>query len=58
METKLYISLAIKRLNVENSYCNCKKTKTTSDAKPTICISSTNEMKTQVRWAVVIGQKA
>ncbi len=30
---------------------------TTSDARPTICVPSSNEGKTQVRWVVVIGWK-
>jgi hypothetical protein len=34
------------------------KTKTTFDAKPIICISSTNEMKTQVRWVGIVNQRA
>jgi len=33
------------------------KTKTTFDAKPTICISSTNEMKTQVGWVGIVNQR-
>jgi hypothetical protein len=38
-----------KSLNVQNFYCNCKKTGTTSYVRPTICVSSTNKGKTQVR---------
>ncbi len=33
-------------LSAENSSCNCKKIRTTFDARPIICISSTNEGKT------------
>jgi hypothetical protein len=34
-----------------------KKTSTTSEVGPTICISSTNEEKTQVWWVATIGLK-
>ncbi len=44
-------------LNVENFCCNCKKIITTFNAGPTICISSVNKRKTQVRWVVVVGGK-
>ncbi len=36
----------IKSLNVENSYYNHKKIKTTSNAEPTICVSVANKGKT------------
>jgi hypothetical protein len=42
--------------NAKNPYSNCKKTITTSDAKPTICVSSTNEGKTQVGWVAIVWQ--
>jgi len=32
--------------NAQNYCCNCEKTRTTSYARPTICISSTNKGKT------------
>jgi hypothetical protein len=48
----------IKNSNVENSCCNHKKIGTTFDAKPTICVSSTNKGKTQVGWATTIGWRA
>jgi hypothetical protein len=44
--------------NAQNFCCNSKKTKTTSYARSSICISSINERKTQVRWVIVIGPKA
>jgi hypothetical protein len=47
---------ALKALMLKSHVVIIKK-KTTSNAKPTICISSTNEMKTQVRWTIVIGQR-
>ncbi len=43
-----------KSLNAINSSCNHKKG-TTSKAWPTMCISSTNEGKTQVGWSITIG---
>jgi hypothetical protein len=36
----------IKNPNVENSSCNCKKTRTTFDVGFTICVSFSNEGKT------------
>jgi hypothetical protein len=44
-------------LNVENSYCNHKKTRTTSDVKPTICISFANKGKTQVRVVAILRRR-
>ncbi len=43
--------------NAQNSCCNCKIKRTMSYARPIICVSSTNEGKTQVRWDVVIGRR-
>jgi hypothetical protein len=43
--------------NVTNFAYNCKKTSTTSEGGPTICISSTNEKKTQVGHVASIGLK-
>ncbi len=43
--------------SAKNSSCNCKKIRTTFDARPIICISSTNEGKTQVKWAVIVRWK-
>jgi hypothetical protein len=40
--------------NAQNFCSNCRKTKITFDAKPTICVSSANEKKTQVGWAIAI----
>ncbi len=59
METKLHILLvALKALgNPNNSSCNHKNVKTTSNVGPIICVSSTKEGKTQVGWVVTIGQK-
>jgi hypothetical protein len=58
METKLHISLiALKALTLKNSYNNHKKVGTTSNAKPIIYISSTNERKTLVGWVASIRQK-
>jgi len=55
METKLHTSLvALKALMLKNSCSNCKKVGTTSNAKPIIYISFTNERKTQVGWVVSI----
>jgi hypothetical protein len=34
-----------------------KKTRTTSNVKPIICVSPTNEIKTQIGWVVVQGKK-
>ncbi len=34
--------------NANNSYCNCKNTKTTSNAGPNICVSFIKKRKTQV----------
>ncbi len=47
----------IKSPNAQNYCCNCKKTGSTSYARPTICISSTNKGKTQVQWVIVLGEK-
>jgi hypothetical protein len=47
----------IKSHNVKKFSYNRKKTGITFDARPAICVSSTNERKTQVKWVVVIGQK-
>jgi len=33
------------------------KRETTFDARPIICVSSTKEGKTQIRWAIIIGRK-
>jgi hypothetical protein len=44
-------------LNAKNSCYNCKKIRTTSNARPTICISSTNERKRQIGWTLDIGQR-
>jgi hypothetical protein len=46
-----------KNFNAENYYSNCKKTRTTSNGRPTICVSSANKRKTKVGWAVAIGQR-
>jgi hypothetical protein len=46
-----------KNPNVENSCCNHKKTRTTFDVGLTICVSSTNDGKTQVERVVTIGQR-
>jgi hypothetical protein len=58
VETKLNTSLAaLKALsNVNNSSYNHKNTRTTFNVGPIICISSTNEGKTQVGWVVAIGK--
>jgi hypothetical protein len=47
-----------KKFNAKNSYCNHKKTRTTFDAKPIICVSSTNKGKTQARWVAIVGRRA
>jgi len=44
--------------NAQNSCCNCKKTRTTSNVGPTICVTSANEGKMQVGWADVVRRKA
>ncbi len=46
-----------KNLHVENSCYNHKKIITTFYAGLIICVSSTNEGKTQIHWAFVRGQK-
>ncbi len=46
-----------KSLNVKNFYCNHKKTVITFNVGPTLCISSINKGKTQVRWVVGVGRK-
>jgi hypothetical protein len=48
----------IENPNASNSSYNCKKIGNTSKAGPTMCISSTNNEKTQVGWVVEVGQKA
>jgi hypothetical protein len=40
-----------KRLYAKNSSYNHKNAKKTFDVQPTICVSSTEEEKTQIRWA-------
>ncbi len=56
METKLHISLATQKVLMLNFFIAIiKKKKTTFDAKPIICVSSTNKGKTQARWVVVVG---
>jgi hypothetical protein len=58
MGTKLHISLiALKALMLKNSYNNRKKIGTTSNARPIIYISSTNERKTLVGWVVFVRRK-
>jgi len=47
----------IERPNAPNSSCNYKKIGNTSNARPTMCVSSANEGKTQVRWVVAVKQK-
>ncbi len=47
----------IKSPNVKNSCCNHKKVRTTFSVGPTICVSSSNERRTQVGWVVAIGWK-
>ncbi len=46
-----------KSSNVKNSSYNYKKTGTTSDEGPTICVSFVNKGKPQVEWAATIGQR-
>ncbi len=59
METKLHISLvALKALMLKTPTTIVKKTKTTSDVGPIICVSSPNARKTQVRLDVTIKWKA
>jgi dUTPase len=41
--------------NVVNSSYNCKKIITTSKVGPTMCVSFSNDEKTQVRWVAAIG---
>jgi len=43
----------VESLNVANFACNHKKASTTSNARPKICVSSTNEGKTQVEFIAV-----
>jgi hypothetical protein len=47
----------IERPDVENSSYNCKKTRTTFDARLIICVSFANEGKTKIGWVAVIGRK-
>jgi hypothetical protein len=47
----------IESLDAPNSSYNHKKTSNTSKVGPTMCISSTNKGKTQVRWVVIIGKR-
>jgi hypothetical protein len=44
----------IESLNTKNFSCNHKKTRTTFDTRPIICISPTNIKKTQVRWVPIV----
>jgi hypothetical protein len=46
-----------KNPHVENSCYNRKKIRTTFHARHIICVSPTNEGKTQIWWATIIGQK-
>jgi hypothetical protein len=46
----------IESLNTPNPSNNL--TSNTSRARPTMCVSSANEGKTQVGWVVVIGRRA
>jgi hypothetical protein len=41
----------IENPNAKNSYYNCKKTRTTFDARPSLCVSSVNIRKTQIGQA-------
>jgi hypothetical protein len=43
----------VESLNVANFACNHKKASTTSNARQKICVSSTNEGKTQVEFIAV-----
>jgi hypothetical protein len=47
----------IESLNANNSSYNHKNARTTSNVKPTVCVSSAKEGKTQVRWATIVRQK-
>jgi hypothetical protein len=55
-QTTNFISYT-KSPNTKNSCYNHKKIGTTSNARPTICVSSTSQGKTQVGWANVVKQK-
>jgi len=43
--------------NLLNFSYNRKKVGNVSKARPTMCISSTNEGKTQVKWVATVGWK-
>jgi hypothetical protein len=45
----------IENPNAENSSHNHRKIGITFDARPTICISFVNKIKTQVDWATCVG---
>ncbi len=51
VETKLHIESP----HVENSCCNRKKTRITSNVGLTICISYVNERKTQTRYMLTFA---
>jgi hypothetical protein len=55
---KLHISSAtLKTPMLKTLVTIIKKQKPQSDVGPIICVSSTNERKTQVMWAIIIGQR-
>jgi len=49
------LTIALKALMLKIPFYNCKKTRTTFDARLTICISFANERKTQEGWVVNVG---
>ncbi len=58
METRLHISsITFENPNAPNFSCNHKKIGNTFEAKPILHISSANEGKTQVGWAITLRQK-
>jgi hypothetical protein len=55
METKLHIfGGCTESLNIENSSYTHKKTGTTFDAIPTLCVSSANKGIMQLEWATIV----
>jgi len=57
VETKLHTLLTALKVLMLKAITPIVKTRTTSNGRPTICVSSANKRKTQVGWAVAIGQR-
>jgi hypothetical protein len=59
METRLHIFVGYtESFNAKNLLYNYKKIGTTSNVRPTMCITFANAGKTEVRWGATIGWRA